>query len=178
MTWSYIHPSQCCHDTWCGLHAGASSGLHHDFHDNLYVLLRGRKRFRLYSPDHAKRMYTHGRIAKVHANGRIVYADQASGRSAVMRNSRRSGVLILSQQFALPGACVACIRLMFLVFARRKQDDTNADGSGVDEAAAWRERVAAESDVAAAQQAVQRNAQASSSILLGDRMCWHTMTVC
>jgi ribosomal protein L16 Arg81 hydroxylase len=58
--------------------AGASSGLHHDFHDNLYVLLRGRKRFRLYPPDQAKRMYTHGRIAKVHANGRIVYADQAS----------------------------------------------------------------------------------------------------
>lgn len=25
---------------------GSSSGLHHDFHDNLYLLLRGRKRFR------------------------------------------------------------------------------------------------------------------------------------
>jgi Cupin-like domain len=62
----------------CGLHAGASSGLHHDFHDNLYILLRGRKRFRLYPPDQAKRMYTNGRIAKVHGNGRFVYADQAS----------------------------------------------------------------------------------------------------
>ena len=31
-----------------GLKAGASSssGLHHDYHDNLYLLLRGRKRFR------------------------------------------------------------------------------------------------------------------------------------
>lgn len=25
---------------------GSSSGLHHDFHDNLYVLLRGKKTFR------------------------------------------------------------------------------------------------------------------------------------
>jgi hypothetical protein len=44
-----------------------------DFHDNLYVLLRGRKRFRLFSPDDAGRMYTHGAIARVHANGRICY---------------------------------------------------------------------------------------------------------
>lgn len=27
-----------------------SSGLHHDYHDNLYVLLNGQKRFRLFSP--------------------------------------------------------------------------------------------------------------------------------
>lgn len=26
--------------------AGSSSGLHHDFHDNLYLLLRGKKTFR------------------------------------------------------------------------------------------------------------------------------------
>lgn len=35
--------------------AGTSSGLHHDYHDNLYILLRGRKRFRLYSPADAER---------------------------------------------------------------------------------------------------------------------------
>lgn len=34
---------------------GTSSGLHHDYHDNLYVLLRGRKAFRLYSPADAQR---------------------------------------------------------------------------------------------------------------------------
>ena len=38
-----------------------------------YVLLRGRKRFRLFSPADAHRMYTHGRIRKVHSNGRINY---------------------------------------------------------------------------------------------------------
>ena len=58
--------------------AGASSGLHHDYHDNLYILLRGRKRFRLFPPDHAHRLYTHGAIACIHPNGRIVYKGQVS----------------------------------------------------------------------------------------------------
>mmetsp|Transcript_9372 Transcript_9372/g.26765 ORF Transcript_9372/g.26765 Transcript_9372/m.26765 type:complete len:633 (+) Transcript_9372:184-2082(+) len=53
---------------------GSSSGLHHDFHDNLYVLLRGSKKFRMYSPDQAGRMYTNGQLRLVHPNGRIVYA--------------------------------------------------------------------------------------------------------
>ena len=56
--------------------AGASSGLHHDFHDNLYILLRGRKRFRLYPPSEAPHMYTHGRPKKIYPNGRIVYDGQ------------------------------------------------------------------------------------------------------
>jgi hypothetical protein len=55
---------------------GASSGLHHDFHDNLYVLLRGRKRFRLWPPAALPNMYTVGRPAALHANGRIVYHGQ------------------------------------------------------------------------------------------------------
>lgn len=56
--------------------AGASSGLHHDFHDNLYILLRGRKRFRLYPPTDAPNMYTHGILKRIHSNGRIVYEGQ------------------------------------------------------------------------------------------------------
>lgn len=52
---------------------GSSSGLHHDYHDNLYILLRGRKRFRLYSPADTHRMYTRGKLLRVHANGRINY---------------------------------------------------------------------------------------------------------
>eukprot|EP00955_Chlamydomonas_euryale_P006348 67490-Chlamydomonas_euryale.AAC.2 len=60
---------------------GASSGLHHDFHDNLYVLLRGRKRFRLFDPSASPRMHTAGRIVRVHANGRIVYAGQGDVRA-------------------------------------------------------------------------------------------------
>ena len=58
------------------MHAGASSGLHHDWHDNLYILLRGRKRFTLYPPSLAKRMATQGRITHVHPNGLIQYKGQ------------------------------------------------------------------------------------------------------
>ncbi|RLN93523.1 hypothetical protein BBJ28_00020704 [Nothophytophthora sp. Chile5] len=55
---------------------GSSTGLHHDHHDNLYVLLRGKKRFRLYSPADADKMYVRGRMVHVHVNGLINYADQ------------------------------------------------------------------------------------------------------
>ena len=61
-------------NVWMGnTKEGTCSGLHHDFHDNLYVLARGRKRFELYSPADAPFMYTVGALAKVHANGRINY---------------------------------------------------------------------------------------------------------
>ncbi|KAL3792917.1 hypothetical protein ACHAW5_006824 [Stephanodiscus triporus] len=52
---------------------GTSSGLHHDYHDNLYIVLKGRKRFRLYSPLDTEKMYTKGELARVHPNGRINY---------------------------------------------------------------------------------------------------------
>lgn len=55
---------------------GASSGLHHDYHDNLYVLIKGKKRFKLYNPLQAENMYTVGKIVEVHKNGRIVYEGQ------------------------------------------------------------------------------------------------------
>ena len=64
---------------WMGRTAtGASSGLHHDWHDNLYALLRGRKRFALYAPSDTARMYPHGSARRVHANGRINYAGAPS----------------------------------------------------------------------------------------------------
>ena len=52
-----------------------SSGLHHDHHDNLYVLLRGEKWVELYAPDAAEAMYTTGAVRRVHANGRIDYEE-------------------------------------------------------------------------------------------------------
>jgi hypothetical protein len=53
-----------------------TSGLHHDFHDNLYLLLRGEKEVTLYSPAEAHNLYTVGEIAHIHPNGRINYKDQ------------------------------------------------------------------------------------------------------
>jgi len=52
---------------------GTSSGLHHDYHDNFYIMVRGRKRFRLYNPADADKMYTRGKLHVVHPNGRINY---------------------------------------------------------------------------------------------------------
>ena len=51
------------YNVWMGTNPrgkGSSSRLHHDFHDNLYVLLRGRKRFLLFSPADAFAMSTVG----------------------------------------------------------------------------------------------------------------------
>ena len=53
-----------------------SSGLHHDYHDNLYILLKGKKRIRLFPPTAASSMYTYGELGKVYNNGRIVYKSQ------------------------------------------------------------------------------------------------------
>ncbi|CAH0515944.1 unnamed protein product [Peronospora belbahrii] len=59
---------------WMGNNThGSSTGLHHDHHDNLYILMRGKKRFRLYSPGDADKMYVRGRILHVHPNGLINY---------------------------------------------------------------------------------------------------------
>ena len=52
---------------------GKSSGLHHDFHDNLYILLSGRKRFILYPPKSGRELRPHGTIETIHKNGLIVY---------------------------------------------------------------------------------------------------------
>jgi hypothetical protein len=59
----------------------STSGLHHDFHDNLYILLRGEKHFTLYSPAEANNMYTVGNIQKIHPNGRINYHGQLPTRA-------------------------------------------------------------------------------------------------
>lgn len=55
---------------------GASSGLHHDYHDNLYIVLKGKKKFRLFDPSEAENLYTRGELLKVHPNGRINYVGE------------------------------------------------------------------------------------------------------
>jgi len=65
-------PQQC--NLWMGTSKkGSSSGLHHDFHENLYILLRGEKRFTIVCPSQAPNLYTHGKIVKIHPNGLINY---------------------------------------------------------------------------------------------------------
>ena len=59
----------------------STSGLHHDFHDNIYILLRGEKRFTLISPSEAANLYTVGTISTIHPNGRINYVGQLPTRA-------------------------------------------------------------------------------------------------
>lgn len=52
---------------------GTSSGLHHDHSDNLYILVSGIKRFTLFSPFDAYKLYTVGNILNIYQNGVINY---------------------------------------------------------------------------------------------------------
>ena len=85
---------------------GTSSGLHHDYHDNLYILIKGRKRFRLYSPLETDKMYTRGELFRVHPNGRINYkgeettaygADLLSDTAAFASRQRREAEKVLEE---------------------------------------------------------------------------------
>jgi len=53
----------------------SSSGLHHDFHDNLYLLVKGKKRFKLYPPSAALQMKTSGKPVHIFPNGLISYIE-------------------------------------------------------------------------------------------------------
>ena len=50
-----------------------SSGLHHDFHDNLYLLLSGSKRFVLFPPNAYPYLRLRGHVEHLHNNGLLVY---------------------------------------------------------------------------------------------------------
>ena len=63
--------------------AGSSSGLHHDFHDNLYLLIRGHKRFRLFPPSAAEFLHISGHLTKIHKNGLIIYKSPWTNSSVV-----------------------------------------------------------------------------------------------
>ncbi len=56
-----------------------------------YVLLRGRKRFRLYPPQLASKMYTVGKVERVHPNGRIVFKGQVRGALGAALHRAQSG---------------------------------------------------------------------------------------
>jgi mannose-6-phosphate isomerase-like protein (cupin superfamily) len=48
--------------------------LHHDFNDNLYVVVEGKKRFTLFPPEQAANLYPRGQLQGVEPNGIIRYA--------------------------------------------------------------------------------------------------------
>ncbi|CCH42220.1 Hypoxia-inducible factor 1-alpha inhibitor [Wickerhamomyces ciferrii] len=60
---------------------GTSSGLHHDHSDNLYILVKGFKRFTLFPPSDAENLYLVGDLNKIYSSGVIDYKnnDKAPG---------------------------------------------------------------------------------------------------
>lgn len=82
-----------------------------------YVLLRGRKRFRLYPPSMAYRMCTVGRVAKVHPNGRIVFEGQVSGLPTCRKRGDRGSAASRAQGGAAEeGAVMLCTVLLCRLF--------------------------------------------------------------
>ena len=85
---------------WCGRsEQGSSSGLHHDFHDNVYVLIRGRKRFLLFPPGSAAHFSglrgSRGRApVQEFANGLCAYGLREKGEGVAGGPFREDGALV------------------------------------------------------------------------------------
>ena len=61
---------------WLGASkSGTTSGLHHDFHDNIYILLSGVKKFRIFPPTwkNVKALAVRGKPHEIYENGLISY---------------------------------------------------------------------------------------------------------
>ncbi|KAJ3154741.1 hypothetical protein HDU89_007981 [Geranomyces variabilis] len=120
---------------WLGsTRAPTSSGLHHDFQDNLYVLLRGEKTFTVSSPKDADKMYTHGGVRRVGENGYVHYIsgvrDDGANRHAVaewkVRVARRELAAAEAAGTNVDAARETLAELVELAAAE-------ADGSGSDD---------------------------------------------
>jgi len=60
---------------WMGNSTGEiTTPLHHDFNDNLYVVVQGRKHFTIFPPSQAENLYTRGQLLGMEANGVANYA--------------------------------------------------------------------------------------------------------
>lgn len=70
LDWAGSLVLQSC-NLWWGASKESSSGLHHDFHDNFYLVQSGVKRFRLFPP--SCKIAVYGEIEKIHPNGLISY---------------------------------------------------------------------------------------------------------
>ena len=79
---------------WLGAsRAPTSSGLHHDYHDNMYVLLRGKKEFKLFSPRCVDLLRTAGATScrpTLHANGLICYGPGLREDGALCSRARKA----------------------------------------------------------------------------------------
>lgn len=67
-----------CVNLWMGnSDKTMTTPLHHDFNDNLYVVVEGRKHFTLFPPEQAPNLYQRGQLQGVEPNGIIRYASMS-----------------------------------------------------------------------------------------------------
>lgn len=71
---------------------GVSSGLHHDYADNIYISIEGRKRFTIFCPADTLKMYTVGEVESVLHTGIINYKRQDC--APLWRTLRDDGAII------------------------------------------------------------------------------------
>lgn len=71
---------------------GSSSGLHHDHADNLYIPVAGHKRFTLFAPCDAAKMFTVGTIRRLFSSGVIDYVNNEQ--APFWRQLRDDGAII------------------------------------------------------------------------------------
>ena len=63
-----------CINIWMGnSRTSTVTPLHHDFNDNLYVVVEGRKHFTLFPPEQAPNLYLRGEVTEIGRNGIIQY---------------------------------------------------------------------------------------------------------
>ncbi|QLG73157.1 hypothetical protein HG535_0E02410 [Zygotorulaspora mrakii] len=102
---------------------GSSSGLHHDHADNIYIPVNGHKRFTLFSPHDAAKMYTVGDIRKVHSSGVIDY--HANDRAPLWRELRDDGAIVAEVYKKILGGESECSpeeRLLYEEFIKKDSE--------------------------------------------------------
>lgn len=131
---------------WLGAsQIGTTSGLHHDFHDNFYILLSGRKKFRIFKPTWkaCQRLKIYGKPHEIHENGLISYnaslgADgislthrsqlRVNIRDSELREARRSGLAVAEAEARYEDA------MEQLLEAKLTDRDGSEDGDFMSEA--------------------------------------------
>lgn len=91
-------------------------------------------------------MYTHGQIARIHDNGRIVYIGHQ-----VLRAPPEGGILGSGKSEISAAASLRTVTVLWLA-----QGHVNADGSSAEDVEEWAVRTQAEAAVEGAQAAVER----------------------
>ncbi|KAL8432594.1 hypothetical protein Efla_002826 [Eimeria flavescens] len=138
-TWRNLVPYQF--NIWMGdSREGSTTGLHHDFHDNFYCLIRGSKEFRLYSPRLCDLLQTQGMTSVsndvvLHPNGLISYL------KGIREDGAHEASVLHARQMALEKKADDLRRLLNGHEGRCSVAAANARGSNAKHDAAERKRL-------------------------------------